>query len=235
MKLKKSNDCWHIAMWRFKGHSMVVLNCGIPTIMLELTLISFCNIVNQITLHLKESRTRDLQLIFYILNLYTMQQLAFSPGSRDGGYVCACMCVTFALKNLHLFSHLSKKIGKVSLFIILHDLASHSSFLLWFSRRQCVLLDSSPSFTSPLETLSALLCWVWPQQCLWAQRDTSKHYGKPRPGSVSHFLWCVCCGSHSSEVVESPVELQAGLPPKLRHAEPKGLPRCQGTPPPGQV
>lgn len=65
--------------------------------MLELTLISFCNIVNQITLHLKESRTHDLQLIFYILNLYTMQQLAFSPGSRDDGmyvhvyvyYVCS--------------------------------------------------------------------------------------------------------------------------------------------------
>lgn len=84
-------------MRRFKGHSMVILNCGIPTIMLELTLISFCNIVNQITLHLKESRTHDLQLIFYILNLYTMQQLAFSPGSRDDGmyvhvyvyYVCS--------------------------------------------------------------------------------------------------------------------------------------------------
>lgn len=182
-------------MWRFKGHSMVVLNCGIPTIMLELTLISFCNIVNQITLHLKESRTRDLQLIFYILNLYTMQQLAFSPGSRDGGYICACMCVTFALKNLHLFSHLSKKIGKVPLFIILHDLASHSSFLLQFSKGQWVLLDSSPSSTSPLKTLSALLCWVWPQQRLWAQADTSKHYGKPCPGSISHFLWCVCCES----------------------------------------
>lgn len=100
MKLKKSNGCWHIAMWRFKGHSMVVLNCGIPKIMLELTLISFCNIVNQITLHLKESRTRDLQLIFYILNLYTMQQLAFSPGSRDGGCVCACTCVLRLLSKI---------------------------------------------------------------------------------------------------------------------------------------
>lgn len=102
MKLKESNDCWHIAMWRFKGHSMVVLNCGIPAIMLELTLISFCNIVNQITLHLKESRTCDLQLIFYILNLYTMQQLAFSPGSRDGGYVCACMCVLRLLSKIFI-------------------------------------------------------------------------------------------------------------------------------------
>lgn len=160
MKLKKSNDCWHIAMWRFKGHSMVVLNCGIPTIMLELTLISFCNIVNQITLHLKESRTRDLQLIFYILNLYTMQQLAFSPGSRDGGCVCACMCVTFALENLHLFSHLSQKIGKVPLFIILHDFSPHSSFPLWLSKRQWVFLCTSPHSTSPFKTLSALLCSI---------------------------------------------------------------------------
>lgn len=94
-------------MQRFKGHSMVILNCGIPTIMLELTLISFCNIVNQITLHLKESRTRDLQLIFYILNLYTMQQLAFSPGSRNEGmYVHVCVCYVCSRKSSSAFSPL---------------------------------------------------------------------------------------------------------------------------------
>lgn len=81
-------------MRRFKGHSMVILNCGIPTIMLELTLISFCNIVNQITLHLKKSRTRDLQLVFCILNLYTMHQLAFSPGSRNEGMYVCYVCVS---------------------------------------------------------------------------------------------------------------------------------------------
>lgn len=205
MKLKKSNDCWHIAMWRFKGHSMVVLNCGIPTIMLELTLISFCNIVNQITLHLKESRMHDLQLIFYILNLYTMQPLAFSPGSRDGGYVCACMCVMFALKNLHLFSHLSQKIGKASLFIVLHDLAPHSMVL---KKTEGVFGHIVPLYR-PFEALSALLCWMWPQQCLWAHWDTSKHYGKPCPGSISHFLWCVCSESCPSEG-GSLMELQAG-------------------------
>lgn len=86
---------------------MVILNCGIPTIMLELTLISFCNIVNQITLHLKESRTRDLQLIFYILNLYTMQQLAFSPGSRNEGmYVHVCVCYVCSRKSSSAFSPL---------------------------------------------------------------------------------------------------------------------------------
>jgi len=72
--------------------------------MLELTLISFCNIVNQITLHLKKSRTRDLQLIFYILNLCTMQQLAFSPGSRDNGmYVHLCVCYVCSRKSSAAF------------------------------------------------------------------------------------------------------------------------------------
>lgn len=38
------------------------------------------------------------------------------------------VCVTFAIENLHLFFHFSHKIGKVSLFILLHDLSPHSSF-----------------------------------------------------------------------------------------------------------
>lgn len=52
-----------------------------------------------------------------------MQQLAFSPGSRDDGmYVHVCAVVV--LEKLHLLSRLSQAIGKDSLFSTLHDPAS---------------------------------------------------------------------------------------------------------------
>lgn len=147
-------------MQRFKGHSMVILNCGIPTIMLELTLISFCNIVNQITLHLKESRTCDLQLIFYILNLYTMQQFAFSQGPRDGSmYKHVHVCYVCSQKSSSTFSPFR---GNWRSPFLMFSMILTLVLSLWFSESQWVFLHASPCFITTYKTLSALLCQVWP-------------------------------------------------------------------------
>lgn len=178
-------------MWRFKGHSMVILNCGIPTIMLELTLISFCNIVNQITLHLKESRTRDLQLIFCILNLYTMQQLAFSPGSReDGMYVHVCVCYVCSWKSSSAFSPFTGNWKSLFLiFSMISCLLSFSSMIL--KKPVGVFVPLAPlyhHFENPV-CLSVLnLTFQIPQHVLWTHRHISKHGQKPCPGNILQFL-----------------------------------------------
>lgn len=231
MKLKKSNDCWHIAMWRFKGHSMVVLNCGIPTIMLELTLISFCNIINQITLHLKESRTRDLQLIFYILNLYTMQQLAFSPGSRDGGYVCACMwALRLLLKIFICFLTFHRKLEKS------HFLMFSMIFPLFLVSPTDAQKDSG-CVCARLPSLPPLWKPCLPSCAESDLSNASEHTETPPSTVGSRVLgtfhafcdvFAVKVTLWGRQVVESLMELQAGLPPKLPRAETKGLARWAG-------
>lgn len=180
-------------MRRFKGHSMVILNCGIPTIMLELTLISFCNIVNQITLHLKKSRTRDLQLVFCILNLYTMHQLAFSPGSRNEGMYVCYVCVSNSSSAFPPFRDGWESLSFIRFPVILALFRFFFSTFLSQKVRYCSehflllsppLWKSCPPFCAECDLLRT-------QHGLWACRDASVCRGEPYLVNIIHFLCCV--------------------------------------------
>lgn len=77
----------------------------------------------------------------WFFTFWISTQCSSLPSLRDLEMtVCMCMymCIMFVLKNLHLLSCLSQAIGEVSLFNILHDLASFHFFPLWFLKSQWV-------------------------------------------------------------------------------------------------
>lgn len=93
----------------------------------------------------------------WFFTFWISTQCSSLPSLRDLEMtVCMCMymCIMFVLKNLHLLSCLSQAIGEVSLFNILHDLASFHFFPPMILKKPasgvfCVPLPSLPPLWKP--------------------------------------------------------------------------------------